>query len=545
MNFFGKMKILCACSAVAKFECHCKAQIQYFCSNCSSKHIEIPNLAHKLQTISIAINDLSSSALINFIKDSLNNINTIKTSISAKMHKIFLALQGHANTALKGISLLRKNLKSLLNILINSPQNICEWNIKRILAQDLQDTIEDLSTWELYSVNFNIEAFEIPWVIFENNYENCVSYKKLEPSYDMKSMIKAKQPIKPAEKNKISSIEIKEIFTEENKLEINKRLERKELVLYCEKNHKLVWSYIVPLEYFLLRGNRIVQCNFCGKEFSRPCWHCSQCVFDVCEECGTNQGIACPKLVCDNGHELLWKCTVAENYKSASNNNSWRCNNCRCLKSTSSWNCNQCKYDICQQCAFKKEVPPIELKSKCILNHNLIQEKHIGKYKCKSCSDYIMNIGHSCFICNFHVCVKCFKNYNLDIPQNPILSCFNKHLLRWNTQRQFGCNACARNMQSSFHCMSCNYDLCFACADYLEDVVRLNIIRTDNNKHQLMERFMLSGSNNYVSSCGSCNKQFVLNNLVFSCEICKFYICITCFKNNRVTQKIRNTFKVI
>lgn len=72
--------------------------------------MEQPNLPHKLQTISISVNESSRSAVVNLKKDSLNKLDTIKASISAEMHEIFLALQGHTNAALKDLSILRKTL---------------------------------------------------------------------------------------------------------------------------------------------------------------------------------------------------------------------------------------------------------------------------------------------------------------------------------------------------------------------------------------------------------------------------------------------------
>ncbi|OMJ72930.1 hypothetical protein SteCoe_28496 [Stentor coeruleus] len=530
MNSSNKTTTKCECSSIADFECYCKAQIQYFCSDCASIHMKEPNLLHKLQTISISINESSRSALINFIKDSLHNLNKINTSISAQMHKIFLTLQEHAKASFKGISKLKKNLNSLLYTLKFSPQNICEWNIKKILAQDVQKTIEDLTTWELFSVSFNIEMFEIPWVIFDNNYEKYI-------------MLPKKSEFKHEIKSKSCTIEIENMLNEENRLEFIKKSEKTELVLYCENNHKLTWSYIVPLEYFLLRGNSLVRCHFCGKEFCKSCWHCSQCAFDVCEDCGISQGFACPKLVCDKGHELLWKCTVAENYRNLCGIASWNCDCCKMSKSKASWHCDLCKYDLCQKCARKSQVLPIKLKDKCILNHNLKQEMYLGNFKCKDCSEKIIDLRYSCHNCNYHICRKCIKNHNLDIPQYPILTCFNDHLLRWNSQIFFICNACEKNKQSSFNCINCNFNYCYECADYLEDIIRMDIIRYDNNGHQLKIFFTIEvESNMCLNYCKTCNMKFIKNTLVFSCETCLVYICINCHKNNRKISQMQEEF---
>lgn len=92
---------------------------------------------------------------------------------------------------------------------------------------------------------------------------------------------------------------------EVKKIEITKKIGKK-IVLNFDNNHELIWSYIVSLEYFLLRNNSLVQCQFCAKEFSKPCWHCSQCTFDICEECAISQGFACPKLVCNAIEDTIY-----------------------------------------------------------------------------------------------------------------------------------------------------------------------------------------------------------------------------------------------
>lgn len=166
-------------------------------------------------------------------------------------------------------------------------------------------------------MSFNIESFEIPWVIIDNNYESFVRPKKPEPRSMDKSLIIEKSLVLPIERYESYTFESKEFSKEVKKEE---KFANEERVLYCENNHKLVWSYNVILENYLIRGKGSVKCCYCGKIFFKPCWHCLECAFDICEECGKAQGAKCPKLLCDKNHELSWRCTVAEKNRNITGN---------------------------------------------------------------------------------------------------------------------------------------------------------------------------------------------------------------------------------
>lgn len=522
------IKKLCICTEVAELECNCNSQIRYFCSNCASQHIKNPNFQHKISPISIPINESSRLALINFIKDSITNLDGIKTSISAEMHKIFLSLQEHAKIAFKDLSDLRKNLKSLLSTLSNSPQSVHEWNIKRILEQNLEDTIKDLSALNLFSVSFYTNFLEIPWVIFDSDYEMYINAKP-QPKPVPKPILIAKVPSLPIERPKSCDIEKKGKM----RGEIIGLTERKlEQVLYCEKNHKLIWSYTAVLESFLSSDKQILQCKYCRKDILKSCWRCSECAFYVCEKCGERHKIPCPKILCDKNHELLWKCTVAEKYRHQTGSDSWKCRLCEVQKSTPSWHCAQCSYDICKICAIKFNAFPIELKEKCLLKHSLKQEKYNGNVKCRECSNTIISNGYSCNICNYYACGNCYRYHSLDIAQYPILICSQKHLLRWNVEREFSCRACTRKMRSSFCCMICDLDLCYGCADFLEELSKKACVRADKKGH-LFEKRLIKSSINHPSLCKCCKIELPGRSLVFYCGTCKYYICITCFRDDK------------
>ncbi|OMJ88322.1 hypothetical protein SteCoe_9732 [Stentor coeruleus] len=548
MDNFDAIQKQCVCSKEAIFECRCKNDIQYLCSDCISSHLQDLNLPHKLESIGININESSRAALIAFIKKNLNILDKTESSILTEIKKSILKIQEHANIVLEDFFILRQNLKSLLITLITSPKSTKEWNIKRILAQDSQDTINELSTWKLFLVSFNTELFEIPWVTYENNYEKYVTPKKLEPKPEQKSMIIPEPAIIPIERPKSyaivknDSLEDFEIVKELEKVKIEGKAEPD---LFCKGNHRLVWSYTVLLEYFISRGVRKIQCSFCGKEFARPCWHCSECAVDVCEECGNKKGIKSPKLMCDNNHELSWNCTVTAKYP---NHKGWVCNWCTDTFITPSWHCSQCRFNICKKCAGIFNVSPIELKDKCIFNHTLKQEMHNGQSICKNCSINITKLGYSCNICNYHICYNCNNFHNFEIPQDPVLSCQNKHLLRWSSLRNFTCNSCARNFKNhSFYCWACDFDLCYECADYIEDMNRRGFKRYDSNRHALEIGYLRNSSNTFCAlNCKFCNIKLPRNCLVFACLQCNIFMCINCFKNDkRLAFEMINPFNTL
>lgn len=116
------------------------------------------------------------------------------------------------------------------------------------------------------------------------------------------------------------------------------------------------------------------------------------------------------------------------------------------MKLNPSWHCDKCNFNLCEKCSSICNAYPIELKDKCILNHSLKQATHKGDAKCRDCSNDIYDQRYCCNICNYHICENCYQYHNLEISQYPILSCFKGHLLRWNSQRNFNCNACAKNI---------------------------------------------------------------------------------------------------
>lgn len=506
----------CICSKLAEFKCQCKSETQYFCSICAPDHIKDINIRHKLQTISTTINEPSRRALILYIKDNIKSIKVIRTSISAELTKAVSLLQKQASIAFRGLMILNKNLKSLLVTINTSPQYISKWNIKRILSQNPQETAKELSSLKLFSVILNTEALATSWITFEDNYEMFTVPKIPEYIPLQASSIKTGHisllPDHPRSRMRASKIS----------------------ALFCKINHKLVWSYSVLLECFLIKGPGKVQCNMCSKKISKPCWHCSECFYEVCEECGNSQGVASPKIVCDKGHELFWKCTSVIKYKTLSSINIHQCNKCYIEINCPSWHCDLCNFNLCKLCASEKGALPIEIKDKCILKHILKPKKFKFEVKCNGCSNKIKYANNSCDICDYKICEVCSKFLNQEIAQDPILSCHKGHLLRWSDYADYTCDVCARKFESSsFYCKTCDLDVCYECSDYLEYVNRNNVGCKDMNGHQLeRSNFVRSGSMPKISYCYSCDYRLTSNCLVFSCLPCQTYICILCFRKN-------------
>lgn len=76
-----------------------------------------------------------------------------------------------------------------------------------------------------FSVYFNYEAFEIPWVIFNNKYEKAINSKFSEPNDQLKIVIVPKQLAKNnVERSKSMAIEKKEMPKEKVPTEVKKEI---------------------------------------------------------------------------------------------------------------------------------------------------------------------------------------------------------------------------------------------------------------------------------------------------------------------------------
>ncbi|OMJ68545.1 hypothetical protein SteCoe_33965 [Stentor coeruleus] len=586
MEAYHGFKQYCTCKTLATFKCLCQGIDQYFCSPCAVNHLQDDVLHKNLLNSNPPYIPESKSILINYLFKSLRNLEQSKENLLKETQKIISKFQMQESSILAQINKISDSITSMIKRLLSSPRAIKEANIVRSIALNSHSLSIELEKWKLFSVDISTEELEnlvSSWVrckdftdIFFNNEiilnekllsnmfakDNAIEEQKINSknrhfSSDFDSKKKIEHYENQGNNNFFTvSVDYDSNFSKNMNLKISnekpvKKLAEFELAydmpsersksyafesiepsLYCSKKHKLAWSYTVLLEYSLKKRFTNIECALCRKVSMKPCWHCSNCCYDICEDCGTKKGVLSPKLTCEKNHDLMWKCTVASKYEKLYKNSFWSCNSCSLRSTKPVWHCSYCNFNLCQKCASKNSVISIELKNTCLLKHKLINKQCFGETQCSNCSNLISNFGNSCEVCNYNTCEKCNELQNLDIAQDNVISCTKGHLLRWDIVNSKMCVVCRQNVNSkAFSCKACSFYICFECADYLEEIRRNNIIRKDKNQHELsITPVDLSTFREKIFYCYACNIQFNSNCIAFSCTLCNFFFCINCFR---------------
>lgn len=587
MEAYHGFKQNCICKAIATFKCSCQGHNQFFCSPCAVVHLQ-DDVLHKIPLITNPpYIPESKTKLIDYLFENLRKLEQSTENLLKDTQKIISKIQRQEATVLAQINKISNSITSMIKSLISSPRKIKEANVVRSIALDSQILSKELEKWKLFSVDISTEGLEnliSSWIrcidfteIYFNNTtilseqllisaftkdyaieEQKIDSKNRKLSNDLNSMMEAGICENLNHSNFLTaSVDYdgwynkngKFMKSDENlakklsefdlsydlQLERSKSyaFERIEPSLYCSKKHKLTWSYTVLLEYFLKKNFTNIECALCRKATMKPCWHCSNCCYDICEDCGIKKGILSTKLTCDNNHDLMWKCTVVSKYEKSLNNSFWSCNSCSLRSTTPVWHCSQCNFNLCQKCASTNGANPIELKNTCLLKHKLANKQYFEETLCSNCSNPIFNFGNSCEACNYHTCEKCNELLKLDIAQDSVVSCTKGHLLRWDKIDSETCAVCRQKANNkAFSCKACRFYMCFECADYLEEVKRNKIIRKDKNQHQLfITPVDFSTLGEITFYCNACSIQFNNNCIAFSCALCNIFFCINCFRN--------------
>ena len=130
----------------------------------------------------------------------------------------------------------------------------------------------------------------------------------------------------------------------------------------------------------------------------------------------------------------------------------------------------------------------------------------------------------------------------------------HKHMLIFsnpsmrNNQKDFFCSCCSKKFENigSFHCITCNYNMCRECFDYSGGVIfnlykegqkgQLNnhpehalVYGKSNNKGE--EGLSLGGKKLYP--CKICGATFLIDYIkCWSCPLCDYDICDKCFSES-------------
>ena len=251
--------------------------------------------------------------------------------------------------------------------------------------------------------------------------------------------------------------------------------------LKCTNNHELLWKSDVSMYYESKGKGHNFLCKRCNARKDETHWHCRECKYDICQDCGSEQnyppiidGITCPQF-----HSLQKETRNALLTR-------------RRLKDIS---CDRCKHSFAGKC-----------------------------YTCEQCS-YVL-------------CGECRSFLKCPAAGHPVIRCQTGHLLRWIKKRAFFCNCCEKNMtQERYKCKQCDFDMCAECSNAL-----LRLIFSNTEKTHGAQSHPLAWNPNPKKSnggnpvfCNTCGVQPRRGGM-FSCKQCSNNYCVLCCDNpNRVS----------
>ncbi|OMJ76877.1 hypothetical protein SteCoe_23648 [Stentor coeruleus] len=212
---------------------------------------------------------------------------------------------------------------------------------------------------------------------------------------------------------------------------------RRDIVLKCKNKHDLRWMTTVPFLYYKKSRSFWIQCDKCSKTFSSSCWHCDSCNYDLCEFCGgAGLKLKCdsnhellwrPEANMfyefkGKGHNFSCK-----NCRSLKNEAHWHCRQCEfdlCQ------NCGSEKGQAPLSSGAKCSNGHGLIKSD-------IRIANVGGLilmpKCKCCGNNFEGDCYLCQQCNYIICPDCNTFYNYPVAGHPIFRCQLSHLLHWSS----------------------------------------------------------------------------------------------------------------
>ena len=104
----------------------------------------------------------------------------------------------------------------------------------------------------------------------------------------------------------------------------------------------------------------------------------------------------------------------------------------------------------------------------CPSNHHLslCDSSHRNHPTCNMCGNSNLNNSWTCFSCNYDMCLSCYDSNN-SRPTNSVKVCNNRHTLHYTDSYKrpnVTCNKCgSSNLNNQYTCYACNYDECMSC----------------------------------------------------------------------------------
>jgi len=183
----------------------------------------------------------------------------------------------------------------------------------------------------------------------------------------------------------------------------------------------------------------------------------------------------------------------------------------------------------------------------CASGHSLIsidQNPHrftddsYEEIKCNVCSTEIEGRAWGCSECSFYLCYNC-RQWVLNTIEYPDsnVSCGNRHSLRvtpissilYGGSSTRSCSSCKQEIvKDSLHCMACNFDICWSCAEKLEEVLKRQKVPMCIQGHKTSWTNEIRGDEKGEFRCKECRSVKNGGGSGFYCERCNVGFCLNC-----------------
>ena len=300
-------------------------------------------------------------------------------------------------------------------------------------------------------------------------------------------------------------------------------------------------------ELFLKAKNNW-NCNNCKRyKQENASFSCTQCNFDVCDECyigQTQQGYQNQQNVnnqqptINQFNQQMQPAYVQTqqqqeeyepfhehplNYEEKINDN------CKiCLKKIGGkegYKCKECPIVLCIECL---NIIYYGAKKKTLHNHELVL-KDRNNWTCNICKKKNGNASFYCPQCDFDACYNCYLEQSNQITQNnseyhqEVVSesdSGHEHPLYYEENLKQNCKLCLKkiNDQKGYKCKKCEIVLCLGCSN--------KIFFKEKNKSLHKHDLLLKPRKSW--KCNKCLKIFK-NNASFYCKKCDYDSCVDCY----------------
>ena len=571
-----------SCSDPPTFSCICRDEQKYFCQTDLLSHLGDTAVKHDPKPMAAKIN----SSVISLV---LASLSTLKSEIQQKKKQILddfsrsiTLLEERGRKAIRDMSDYEKSLDKAIADIKSNPEALDNNNLKKTLTLSLDQAKEECKDWKLVKVYMNSEDLRSSikeWSRIDNDLEYLFTNKQRsgkseEKTFERQASVsdypKAHQCREEVKRQRSATVveapnaypaekPPKEDFRQpppqpappnpsesaRKSMEVPRPqdLQRSSSMkpLRCSRNHDLKWSVTTPFAYYKKSNSFWIECDNCHTTYSKSGWNCLECSYDLCEGCGLNAGAGCPKLKCNNNHELLWKSDACMYYELKGKGHNFVCKRCGARKDETHWHCRQCEFDVCQSCGSEQNYAPIIPRTACPNSHPLQEETRnavaIGNLmigmQCKSCKKNFAGKCYTCEPCSYVICAECYDFLKRPAAGHPVFRCQATHLLRWARTEEFICDYCSqKKTQERYRCKECNFDVCAECSNVLLNLILTNTSKTHGpENHPLVwnpNPSMRTGGN--PVPCNACGVGFRKAGM-FSCKRCSNNYCVLCYDN--------------